>query len=189
MVEVIESGLYDVIGAARPSIADPFLPKKIEEGRLDEIRECIGCNECISRWQVGAPIVCTQNATAGEEYRRGWHPERFTPAANRDKSVLVVGAGPAGLECAVVLGKRGMSAVHLVDSSKEIGGCLNWITKLGHSDGEPNLRLGPARGLGEWRRVANYRQIQLSKLRNVEVGTRVPSSRQMRSSSTAPTLS
>ena len=172
MVEVIESGLYDIIGAARPSIADPFLPKKIEEGRLDDIRECIGCNECVARWQIGAPIVCTQNATAGEEYRRGWHPERFTPAANRDKSVLVVGAGPAGLECAVVLGKRGMSVVHLVDSRKEIGGCLNWITKLGHSDGRPNLHSGQARGLGEWRRVVNYRQIQLSKLKNVEVHTR-----------------
>lgn len=172
MVEVIRSGVYDIIGAARPSIADPFLPKKIEEGRLDEIRECIGCNECIARWEVGSPIVCTQNATAGEEYRRGWHPERFTPAANRNKTVLVVGAGPAGLECAVVLGKRGMSAVHLVDSGTEIGGCLNWITKLGHSDGKPNLHSGQARGLGEWRRVVNYRQIQLGKLRNVEVHTR-----------------
>jgi dimethylamine/trimethylamine dehydrogenase len=172
MVEVIESGLYDIIGAARPSIADPFLPRKIEEGRFDEIRECIGCNECIARWQVGAPIVCSQNATAGEEYRRGWHPERFTPAANRDKSVLVVGAGPAGLECAVVLGKRGMSAVHLVDAGREVGGCLNWITKLGHSDGRPNLHSGQARGLGEWRRVVNYREIQLGKLKNVEVHAR-----------------
>jgi dimethylamine/trimethylamine dehydrogenase len=171
MVQAIESGLYDIIGAARPSIADPFLPRKIEEGRLDDIRECIGCNECVARWEVGAPIVCSQNATAGEEYRRGWHPERFTPAANREKSVLVVGAGPAGLECAVVLGKRGMSAVHLIDSGNEVGGCLNWITKLGHSDGKPNLHLGEARGLGEWRRVVNYRQIQLSKLKNVEVHT------------------
>jgi dimethylamine/trimethylamine dehydrogenase len=172
MVEAIESGLYDIIGAARPSIADPFLPKKIEEGRVEDIRECIGCNECVARWEVGGPIVCSQNATAGEEYRRGWHPERFTPAANREKSVVVVGAGPAGLECAVVLGKRGMSAVHLIDSGQEIGGSLNWITKLGHSDGQPNLHLGQARGLGEWRRVVNYRQIQLSKLKNVEVHTR-----------------
>ena len=64
-----------------------------------------------------------------------------------------------------------MSAVHLVDSGKEVGGCLNWITKLGHSDGRPNLHSGQARGLGEWRRVVNYRQIQLSKLKNVEVHT------------------
>lgn len=172
MVAIIRSGQFDIIGAARPSISDPFLPKKIEEGRLDDIRECIGCNQCISRWEIGGPpLVCTQNATAGEEYRRGWHPEKFHPAANREKSVLVVGAGPAGMECAMVLGKRQMSAVHLVEAEKEIGGCVNWISLLGHSDGKPNLHRGSARGLGEWKRIVNYRQIQLDKLRNVEVHT------------------
>ena len=48
MVSLIKQGVMDMIGAARPSIADPFLPKKIEEGRLDEIRECIGCNICVA---------------------------------------------------------------------------------------------------------------------------------------------
>src|SRR3984885_8668086 len=120
MVAIINSGQFDIIGAARPSISDPFLPQKIEEGRFDDIRECIGCNQCISRWEIGGPpMVCTQNATAGEEYRRGWHPEKFHPAANRDKGVLVVGAGPAGMECAMVLGKREMSAVHLVEGARE----------------------------------------------------------------------
>ncbi len=170
MVAIINSGQFDIIGAARPSISDPFLPKKIEEGRADDIRECIGCNQCISRWEIGGPpMVCTQNATAGEEYRRGWHPEKFSKAANADKGVLVVGAGPAGMECAMVLGKREMSAVHLVDAAKEIGGCVNWISKLGHSDGKENLARGTARGLGEWARITNYRQIQLDKLRNVEI--------------------
>jgi dimethylamine/trimethylamine dehydrogenase len=114
-------------------------------------------------------MICTQNATAGEEYRRGWHPEHFHPAANREKGVLVVGAGPAGMECAMVLGKRDMSAVHLVEAGKEIGGCVNWISQLGHSDGKENLARGTARGLGEWKRIVNYRQIQLDKLKNVEV--------------------
>ena len=101
MVEAIRSGQCDLIGGARPSIADPFLPRKIEEGRLDDIRECIGCNVCVSRWEIGGPpLICTQNATAGEEYRRGWHPEAFTKAANADRDVLVVGAGAAGMECA-----------------------------------------------------------------------------------------
>ena len=68
-----------------PSIADPFLPRKIEEGRLDEIRECIGCNVCISKADDRRHLGCTQNATAGEEYRRGWHPERFEPAANAER--------------------------------------------------------------------------------------------------------
>ena len=59
----IRSGQLDIIGAARPSIADPFLPAKIEAGRLDEIRECIGCNICLSRFKHGAArLVCTQNA-------------------------------------------------------------------------------------------------------------------------------
>ena len=155
MVEVITSGQCDIIGAARPSIADPFLPLKIKEGRLDDIRECIGCNVCISRWEIGGPpLVCTQNATSGEEYRRGWHPEKFTTAGNADNDVLVIGAGPAGMECAMVLGKRGMRRVHLVDSAPAIGGHMRWVPQLP--------------GLGEWGRVVNYRQIQLDKLRNVE---------------------
>ncbi len=170
MVAIIKSGQFDIIGAARPSISDPFLPKKIEEGRPEDIRECIGCNQCISRWEIGGPpMVCTQNATAGEEYRRGWHPEKFSKAKNADKGVLVVGAGPAGMECAMVLGKRQMSAVHLVEADTDIGGCVNWISKLGHSDGKENLFRGTARGLGEWSRIVNYRQVQLYKLKNVEV--------------------
>ena len=94
MAEIVRSGVWDLIGAARPSISDPFLPKKIEEGRYGEIRECIGCNICAAGAEYGNQIRCTQNATVGEEYRRGWHPERFEPAANADRDVLVVGPGP-----------------------------------------------------------------------------------------------
>lgn len=157
MVAMLKSGQLDIIGAARPSIADPFLPQKIKDGRLDDIRECIGCNACIGRWEAHSRIVCTQNATMGEEFRRGWHPEKFAVAKNADNDVLVIGAGPAGLECATVLGKRGMRRVHLVDAAPEIGGVLRWIPRL------PRL--------GEWARLVNYRQIQLDKLRNVEVIT------------------
>ena len=63
MVSQIRRGVMDMIGAARPSIADPFLPKKIEEGRVDEIRECIGCNICVMSDQISVPIRCTQNPT------------------------------------------------------------------------------------------------------------------------------
>jgi dimethylamine/trimethylamine dehydrogenase len=161
MAEAVRSGVIEIVAAARPSIADPFLPQKIELGRYDEIRECIGCNICASRFGLGAPIVCTQNATLGEEFRRGWHPERFSTAANAEKTVLVVGAGPAGMECAMVLGKRGMSAVHLVDEQDGIGGCVREISAYPH--------------LGEWGRVTTYRQVQLDKLDDVEVvtGTRL----------------
>jgi dimethylamine/trimethylamine dehydrogenase len=78
MVALIRAGVLDIIGAARPSIADPFLPTKISEGRVQDIRECIGCNICVSKFQQGGQIMCTQNVTIGEEYRRGWHPEKFT---------------------------------------------------------------------------------------------------------------
>ena len=79
MVSQIRRGVLDLIGAARPSIADPFLPNKIDEGRIEDIRECIGCNFCISINHQSAPMRCTQNPTVGEEWRRGWHPERIAP--------------------------------------------------------------------------------------------------------------
>ena len=83
MVSQIRRGVLDFIGAARPSIADPFLPNKIREGREDEIRECIGCNICRSANNEGVPVRCTQNPTMGEEWRRGWHPERIAPQGER----------------------------------------------------------------------------------------------------------
>jgi dimethylamine/trimethylamine dehydrogenase len=156
MIDAIRSASLDIIATCRPSTADPYLPNKIREGRLDDIRECIGCNVCISRWEIGGPpLICTQNPTAGEEYRRGWHPERFEKATNAANDVLVVGAGPAGMECAMVLGKRGMRRVQLVEAEDDIGGSMRWIPRLP--------------GLGEWARLVNYRKIQLAKLKNVEV--------------------
>jgi dimethylamine/trimethylamine dehydrogenase len=149
MAEIIRSGQMDIIGAARPSISDPFLPQKIKEGRIDDIRTCIGCNVCISRWEIGGPpMICTQNATAGEEFRRGWHPEKF-PKKGSDDSVLVVGAGPAGAECARVLMERGY-AVHIVDSAEKIGGHVNEVATLP--------------GLGEWGYHRDYREVQIGKL-------------------------
>ncbi|HEX5539758.1 MAG TPA: FAD-dependent oxidoreductase [Methylophilaceae bacterium] len=149
MVEIVTKGYADIIGAARPSIADPWLPKKVEEGRYDDIRVCIGCNVCISRWEIGGPpMICTQNATAGEEFRRGWHPEKFPKSGSKD-SVLVVGAGPSGSECARVLMERGYT-VHLYDTAEKIGGHLNQVITL------PNL--------GEWGYHRDYRETQITKL-------------------------
>lgn len=154
MVEVIRSGQADFIGAARASISDPFLPAKVRERSFDDIRECIGCNMCVSRANIwNGRIVCTQNATIGEEFRRGWHPERYPAVADPDPAILVVGAGPAGMECAMVLGKRGLKNVHLVEATAELGGSLNWITKLP--------------GRQEWRHLIEYRELQLAKLSNV----------------------
>ena len=153
MVSLINKGVMDMIGAARPSIADPFLPKKIEEGRIEDIRECIGCNICVTGDHLSIPMQCTQNATMSEEWRRGWHPERFDKAASDDK-VLVIGAGPAGMEAARVLGERGYETI-LAEATTELGGRVNREHQLP--------------GLSAWGRVKDYREGQIQKMTNVEV--------------------
>ena len=153
MASLVRRGILDMIGATRPSIADPFLPKKIEEGREDDIRECIGCNICASSHFQMTNLRCTQNPTMGEEWRKGWHPERVPPKASED-SVLIVGAGPAGLECARALGQRGYR-VMLAERGKQLGG------RVTHEAGLPGLR--------EWLRVRDWRVGQLRKLLNVEI--------------------
>jgi len=150
MLRQIRSGLLDFVGAARPSIADPFLPAKIREDRLEDIRECIGCNMCYAYNYRGAALRCTQNPTIGEEWRSGWHPEHV-PAGD-GSTVLVVGAGPAGLEAAHVLGKRGYS-VALADRAHEAGGRVTLESRLP--------------GLAEWARVRDYRLGQIKRMANV----------------------
>jgi dimethylamine/trimethylamine dehydrogenase len=152
MVRLIDGGVLDFVGAARPSIADPFLPVKVEEGRLEDIRECIGCNVCVTGDWTATPIRCTQNPSMGEEWRRGWHPERIRPRGS-DAKVLVVGGGPAGLEAAMMLGRRGYDVV-LAEASRELGGRV------------VDEALLP--GLAAWIRVADYRRAQLDRLPNVE---------------------
>jgi len=153
MAGQLRRGILDLIGAARPSIADPFLPRKIEEGRTDDIRECIGCNICRAANKGAVPLRCTQNPTMGEEWRRGWHPERIARRGSGD-SVLVVGAGPAGLECARALGERGYD-VHLAEATDRLGGHVSAVATLP--------------GLGAWARVRDYRLQQIGKMANVQV--------------------
>ena len=153
MVSQVRRGIVDFIGAARPSIADPFLPRKIEEGRAEDIRECIGCNICYSGDSLGVPIRCTQNPTMGEEWRRGWHPERIQ-ARSSDATVLVVGAGPAGLEATRALGQRGYK-VMLAEAATELGGRVAQECRLP--------------GLAEWGRVRDYRVHQIQTMPNVDI--------------------
>jgi dimethylamine/trimethylamine dehydrogenase len=149
----IRAGFQDFIGAARPSIADPFLPAKIREGRADEIRECIGCNICRAANNEAVHLRCTQNPTIAEEWRQGWHPERIAVHPKRE-TALVVGAGPAGLEAALMLGRRGLE-VTLADAGTALGGRL--------------LRESTLPGLGTWIRVRDYRATMIGKLPNVQV--------------------
>ena len=153
MVGQIKRGVQDFIGAARPSIADPFLPDKIKTGHEDEIRECIGCNICRSANNEGVPLRCTQNPTMGEEWRRGWHPQKIQ-SAHKDASILVVGGGPAGLEATLALAQRGYQ-VTLAESKDELGGRV--------------LNESSLPGLQNWIRVRDYRRHLISQMGNVEV--------------------
>ena len=153
MARMIKSGTLDFIGCARPSIADPFIPRKINEGRVEDIRECIGCNICITGDMTMAISRCTQNPTFMEEWRKGWHPEIMNakgPSAN----VLVVGAGPAGLEATRALAERDYD-VALAEATTTLGGRVAKERQLP--------------GLSAWGRVADYREYQISQKPNVEV--------------------
>ena len=153
MLTQVANGIQDFIGAARPSIADPFLPRKIDQGRLEDIRECIGCNVCYAHDDLAVPIRCTQNPTMGEEWRRGWHPDRID-SRHADESVLVVGAGPAGLEAACALGQRGYQVI-LAEAEQELGGRINRESRLP--------------GLAEYARVRDWRLGQLARMANVQI--------------------
>ena len=153
MVKQIKSGNLDFIGAARPSIADPFLPNKIRDGEIDAIRECIGCNICVTGDMTMSISRCTQNPSFMEEWRKGWHPENFQ-VKGKSKSVLVIGSGPAGLEATRCLSKRGYE-VTLAEKNNILGGRVSKERKLP--------------GLSAWGRVADYRVNEINKLKNVNI--------------------
>jgi dimethylamine/trimethylamine dehydrogenase len=153
MVSNIRKGKFDLIGGARPSIADPFLPNKIRNGEIDSIRECIGCNICVSMDAYGVPLRCTQNPTIAEEWRRGWHPEIIPPASTK-KSFLIIGAGPAGLECAWTLLRAG-NTVTIAEANDVAGGRVTRESALP--------------GLSSWARVRDYRTYQLAQSNDASI--------------------
>ncbi|MAY69751.1 MAG: NADH:flavin oxidoreductase [Porticoccaceae bacterium] len=153
MLKLVNRGALDLIGAARPSIADPYLPNKIQTENTDQIKECIGCNICVSSDNFTVPIRCTQNPTMGEEWRRGWDPENIKPRAT-DQKALIVGSGPSGLECSVQLARRGYEVV-LVEAENKLGGRVLFESSL--------------KGLSAWKRVVDNRVHEILQKNNIEV--------------------
>jgi len=116
--EALQDGKADFIGLARPLLADPEWPNKVKQGRLEDIRPCVGCHEgCIGRVRKYQHISCTVNPATGLERELGLAP------AEKKKSVLVVGGGPAGMEAARVSALRG-HRVTLWEKGKTLGGNL-----------------------------------------------------------------
>lgn len=116
--EVVTSGITDVVGMARGLLGDPQWPNKVRRGNYDDIRPCIRCMECFDRVLKGRYMGCTVNAHVGQE-----RSDKSLPAIIK-KNVLVVGAGPAGMEAARVAAERGHN-VTLVEKEDHIGGRLN----------------------------------------------------------------
>ena len=117
--KILEDGQGDMINMVRALIADPELPSKAREGREDDIRQCIACNQgCIGRMGLGYTIGCMQTPAAGNEKELG--VGTLTPC-DTPKKIVVVGAGPAGLEVARVAALRKHRVV-LFEKGEEVGG-------------------------------------------------------------------
>jgi hypothetical protein len=144
--QILDEGKADVIGMVRALICDPELPNKAREGRLDEIRKCMACNQGCRRGDFGAPICCTVNPTVGFEKELGIGTVK--PAKTK-KKVVIIGGGPGGFEAARIAAIRGHQ-VTLCEKREELGGQVNLATKA------------PSRaGLGE---SIRYLSLQMRKL-------------------------
>jgi 2,4-dienoyl-CoA reductase (NADPH2) len=130
--EKIGAGELDIWEICRSMIADPHMPKKVAEGKEEEIRHCVACNLCLARLFRDAPMTCYINPICAHE----WQEEFANPkAAEEEKEIMVVGAGPAGLECANMAARRGHE-VHVYDKRDVIGGTLNEAKNSPYGDDE-----------------------------------------------------
>ncbi|MBQ8264503.1 MAG: FAD-dependent oxidoreductase [Oscillospiraceae bacterium] len=120
MEKIISSGQADIVCMARALLADPFLPKKVEQNRTDEILRCIRCFVCHAERMLTQTRVCAINPVIGREYEA-----RFIPAAPEKKRVLVAGGGPGGMQCALTAAERGHS-VTLCEASDALGGSFRY---------------------------------------------------------------
>ena len=141
---ILAGGEADMVGMTRAHVADPGLIAKLREGRLDDIRPCVGANVCIRNGLEGRSIGCIHNPQAGRELTWG-----DPVPAQRSLDVAVVGGGPAGLEAARVAALRG-HRVTLHEQAEHLGGQLRTWTRLASKR--------------ELRRIVEWQQRQLERL-------------------------
>ena len=146
--KAIAEGRLDLWEMCRPMIADPFLPKKIAEDRQEDIVPCMACNICLARLFRDVPLTCMVNPTLGHEREPGYGYYGFEKVKD-PKKVLVVGAGVAGMQAAVVAAQKGHD-VTVKDKEDQVGGQLRIASK------------GPF-GDNEFMRLVNYLKTQCDK--------------------------
>ena len=129
--KAIEDGELDIWEMCRPMIADPLKPKKILEGREEDVRPCVACQVCLSRLFRDAPVTCYINPVCAHE----WDPKYQIQPAETKKNIMIVGAGPGGLECAYVAAQRGHE-VHVYDKREELGGAVIEASQAPYGDDE-----------------------------------------------------
>lgn len=122
----ISAGLVDMIGMTRAHLADPYLVKKLEAGEEDRIRPCVGASHCIDGIYLSGAAYCIHNPATGREQTI---PHKLTPTTGKKKKVVVVGAGPAGLEAARVSAERGHEVV-VLEAGDRVGGQVNLAAKI-----------------------------------------------------------
>ena len=120
----ISNGLVDMIGMTRGHLADPHIVTKIKEKREEDIRPCVGATYCLDRIYQGEEALCIHNAATGRELK---FPNIISPSAVK-KKIVVVGAGPAGLEAARIAGERGHEVV-VFEAAPDPGGQIRLCTK------------------------------------------------------------
>jgi 2,4-dienoyl-CoA reductase-like NADH-dependent reductase (Old Yellow Enzyme family) len=135
----VATGKLDMVGMTRAHIADPHIARKVMEGRESEIRPCVGMGYCIDRIYFGGEALCAHNAATGREATM---PHVVPTSSGPKRRVVVVGAGPAGLEAARVSATRG-HAVVVLEAAAEPGGQLRLAAKL--------ARRREILGISEWR--------------------------------------
>ncbi len=148
--KALEAGMVDLICMGRPLLADPELPRKLADGRADQIRECIRCNLCLSDILLASPARCKINPFLGRETELHLEP------APVQKRILVAGAGPAGLEFARVASERGHQVI-VYDTSPDLGGLMPMAAFIKGTE-----------LLDDFRRVIRWYDRELSRL-HVEV--------------------
>lgn len=155
----IATGKLDMVGMTRAHLADPYIVRKVMQGREDTIRPCVGASYCIDRIYEGNEALCIHNPATGREASM---PQVIARSSGASKKVVVVGAGPAGLEAARVAAERG-HGVMLFEASEQAGGQIVLAARAPRRRemiGIVDWRLDRLRALGVEMRFSTYAQAE-----------------------------